>query len=41
MATVKEADTITIDRTSGKFNITASADENANVSISNLDLKKD
>lgn len=40
MATVKEADTITIDRTSGKFNITASADENANVSISNLDLKK-
>ena len=40
MATVKESDTITIDRTSGKFNITACADENANVSISSLDLRK-
>lgn len=40
MATIKESDTITIDRTSGKFDITASANENDNVSISNLDLKK-
>ena len=40
MTTVEEADAITIDRTSGKFNITASANENADVSISNLDLKK-
>lgn len=40
MATIKEADTITIDRTSGKFDITASANENGTVSVSNLDLKK-
>ena len=40
MTTVKEADTITINRTSGKFEITASANENADVSISDLDLKE-